>query len=400
VDQVRDAHNMIHACKIANEAERDIAIRRASEFNKLFEAALKKECEQDSGSGLGGGLKESKGKEKEKPQFGPEVENLKRWVTNMAKEHASSKWTWGVDLTEDDLHGLIWGADRFPHSGYDQDLPSVSLQSQTSEALDLAHLDEPNDEELRFDDLSQPITIPDLLPNEIQTYFDILLVPFGHKQAETEPDPVIDAFTKRAKAQATKANKKLMQLEDEVDQPVSSLDNGWEFNPKIVLIPRRPWLAHILPVVLPPTNSVHTDQFMDAESDVDDKVPDQINIPDSDECPDHIDILKSDNIPDHISIPDSDNIPDLLMNPDSDSSSSSQILFPVSDDVLSDAMDVVRSDENTTGANTDSEMHSGSVSDPDSDCIPHHILLLSRFSCGYEAFNEWFGSDSWIRTRS
>ena len=120
VDQVRDAHNMIHACEIANEAERDIAIRRASEFNELFEAALKKECEHNSGSGSGGGLKVSKGKEKEKPQFGPEVENLKRWVTNMAKEHASSKWTWGVDLTEDDLHGLIRGADqddRFPHSG-------------------------------------------------------------------------------------------------------------------------------------------------------------------------------------------------------------------------------------------------------------------------------------------
>jgi len=66
------------------------------------------------------------------------------------------------------------------------------------------------------------------------------------------------------------------------------------------------------------------------------------------------------------------------MIPDSDSSSSSQILFPVSDDVLSDAMDVVRSDENTTGADTDSEMHvvnSDLVSDPDSDCIPHHILL-------------------------
>jgi hypothetical protein len=41
-DQLRDAYNMVHACEIANKAEKDIAIRRASGFNELFEAALKK----------------------------------------------------------------------------------------------------------------------------------------------------------------------------------------------------------------------------------------------------------------------------------------------------------------------------------------------------------------------
>jgi len=35
---------MVHACEVANMAEKDIAIRRASGFNELFEAALKKEC--------------------------------------------------------------------------------------------------------------------------------------------------------------------------------------------------------------------------------------------------------------------------------------------------------------------------------------------------------------------
>jgi len=46
VNQLRDTYNMVHACKVANVAEKDIAIQRASGFNELFEAALKKECER------------------------------------------------------------------------------------------------------------------------------------------------------------------------------------------------------------------------------------------------------------------------------------------------------------------------------------------------------------------
>ena len=34
---------MVHACEVANEAEREIGIWRASIFNELFEAALQKE---------------------------------------------------------------------------------------------------------------------------------------------------------------------------------------------------------------------------------------------------------------------------------------------------------------------------------------------------------------------
>jgi hypothetical protein len=106
VDQLRDTYNMVYACEVANVAEKDIAIRRASGFNELFEAALKKECEQgavesDSGSGPGdeGGTK-WKGKEKER--FGPEVVELKNWMKKVVKDaedNATRKWTWGVDLT-------------------------------------------------------------------------------------------------------------------------------------------------------------------------------------------------------------------------------------------------------------------------------------------------------------
>jgi hypothetical protein len=111
MDQLRDTYNMVHACEIANEAEKDIAIRRASGFNELFEAASKKECESDAGSGVGTvpvheSTSQSSGKEKEKHRFGPEVEQLKTLTKYLIKQGggvAWSKWTWGVDLTLDDL---------------------------------------------------------------------------------------------------------------------------------------------------------------------------------------------------------------------------------------------------------------------------------------------------------
>jgi len=53
MDQICDIYNMVHACEIANQAEKDIAIRRASGFNELFEAAVKKEHALQTDLGLG-----------------------------------------------------------------------------------------------------------------------------------------------------------------------------------------------------------------------------------------------------------------------------------------------------------------------------------------------------------
>jgi len=120
---------MVHACEVGNVAEKDIAMRQASGFNKLFGASLKKECERgavepEPGSGLGdeGG---TEGKAKQTEQFGPEVGKLKDWMKKVvmdAEHNAAWKWTWGMDLTNEDLLCLIRGANseyQLPHSGYD-----------------------------------------------------------------------------------------------------------------------------------------------------------------------------------------------------------------------------------------------------------------------------------------
>jgi len=80
--------NMVHACEMANETEKDIAIRRAFGFNELFEAALKKESEQNAelGSGVSPEDKSGSGKGKEKQQFGPEVEELKKLAKQLVKQ--------------------------------------------------------------------------------------------------------------------------------------------------------------------------------------------------------------------------------------------------------------------------------------------------------------------------
>lgn len=330
LDQLRDTYNMVHACEVANEAEKAIAIRRASGFNELYEAAVKKECDHQYLEGSERPLEETD------PGLPHTKQLLKILVSKLSQENASAwKWTWGVDLNEDDLSKLIRGANRnndIPHSGYDQDLPSGSLQSQTSHALDPAMLEDPNDSDLLFDDISSSIgMVPELGPHEIPVYSGILLDTSGDALAESEPDPVIEAFTKRAEK---KAKKLIMQ--DEVDQPVSYLDQGSQFNPRMALIPSRPWLVPHLPMIHPPNNMQPPDSE-DHEPDTHEKSPDHIILPDSEDEDDHI------KLPDSAD-EDTNDDPDNLMLPDSGSSQSSIIHFPMSDDE-DDVMDVVGSGE-------------------------------------------------------
>jgi len=172
-----------------------------------------------------------------------------------AEEQAAWKWTWGVDLTNEDLHCLIWGANsqyQVPHSGYDEDLATGLLQSQTSEVLNPANLEDWNDNDLWFDELSTSINvISELCSPEIPIYSFVLLGPSGDLIAKSEPDPVIEAFTKRART-----NKKLL-MQNEVNQPAGYLDYETHFCSQSKLIPCQLWLASHLPIILPLSTIVH-----------------------------------------------------------------------------------------------------------------------------------------------
>lgn len=127
---------MVHACEMANQEEKYIAIRRASGFNELYKAALKQECQTESDARANHGPKKGKGKEKQR--FGPEVQNLLQLTKDLIKEPEARKWTWEENLTDKDLCELVRDRNRayqIPHSGYNADLPTGSLISNDSKEL-------------------------------------------------------------------------------------------------------------------------------------------------------------------------------------------------------------------------------------------------------------------------
>jgi hypothetical protein len=342
MDQIRDITNMVHACEIANEAETAIAIRRASLFNDLYRAAQNKEfqdeveqdeMEMDSGENSVTQRRVSsvieltsdsviEVRSQSVIEVGSDSDGLKKWFQHKLKEaqdQGARKWTWGVDLTNEDLAQLVWGADReykLPHSGYDRSLPS---DPQIFEDLKADELEDPNDQELRFEKPSEPMDIPELEFPELG--FQFIQPNSTGTSTNKKSDPIIKAFAKR-NADATKAAKRVMQ--GEVYDRASFDDSDSDFDPEDAFVTRRPWLVPVPPIVLPPTNIVlqPTPLTNPAMTQSDNNIPDYIHISESDEdIPDHVRMSDSDEqIPDHIHMSESDDRPEDFLPPSSDES--------------------------------------------------------------------------------
>ena len=119
-------------------------------FNQLFEAALNKECE-----GLELGLEDPKTrtgikKQKEKEMVNPTLDSVlddllhsfgsgESFVLTTLKHElksiiddaigASKKWTWGVELSLEDLKGMVRGIDRESGESHSGDRKSTRLNS-------------------------------------------------------------------------------------------------------------------------------------------------------------------------------------------------------------------------------------------------------------------------------
>jgi hypothetical protein len=95
-----------------------LEINTDSETESVIEvkSGLVIKIESDSVIEVGSG---SVGKEPPTPPFGPEVEKPKKaWQTQLA-----CKWTWGADLTDEELAQLVRGSDP----RYNEDLFSEGL---------------------------------------------------------------------------------------------------------------------------------------------------------------------------------------------------------------------------------------------------------------------------------
>jgi hypothetical protein len=104
LDNTQDLRHHVHGLEVAYEERADLAARRAAGFFSLYEAALMKETNLDDSRQR----RRSKGKAKA-------IEN-----------HPSIKWTWGEDLTKEDVLKALESVAPIPqeiHSGYNTSLP-------------------------------------------------------------------------------------------------------------------------------------------------------------------------------------------------------------------------------------------------------------------------------------
>ena len=160
---------------------------------------------------------------------------------NVVQSCPADKWGWGVTLTTEDIDNMIRGADRYcqlPHSGYDDELKTGKLGRKHSSIPGAADIEDPEDPNLIFEDLSGDIReIPDLKPDEYPLVF--LFPPFDYAMSDSGSRP--EGFM----GTTSRADRKLRMLE-EVDEPASpsSSYSGPTIPKKDP--PHRPWL-------IPPT---------------------------------------------------------------------------------------------------------------------------------------------------
>jgi hypothetical protein len=197
-DGLRDLRNVVHACEAANEVERELAVRRVSGFNQLFEAALIKETqvsnyEADAGADADvdadgpfelwknrkKSLRKSGKSSKANPWKRTVITDVSDRVRNQAREvmqywvnKPEVKWTSGVDLTLNDLKEMIRFADRaddFEHSAYDESLDTGKMSGKHSPTHKPQEIDSDG---AIYSDVANDVVIPRFLePKEIPVAF-------------------------------------------------------------------------------------------------------------------------------------------------------------------------------------------------------------------------------------
>lgn len=126
-DNFQDLRHHVSGLEVLYEARSDISMRRAAGFFQLYDAALTKEsaAENDEGRDTSS---TNKGKKKEsKHNVIKQVQKSAADQLSELENHPSLKWTWGSDLTIDEVLRLKSSTQPFiqnhPHSGYNISLP-------------------------------------------------------------------------------------------------------------------------------------------------------------------------------------------------------------------------------------------------------------------------------------
>jgi hypothetical protein len=170
LDNIQDLRHQVHGLEVSSENNSDMAERRAAGFFQLYEAALMKELDDSR-------IEEVTGKGKRKVSG-----NKKHRAAALEKSSAaelkrlqnlpSLKWTWGSDLTVEDVLNLarIQLPSRAPeNSGYNISLPWGRQAAASSGPPSLSSSTSP----IHSDIVDDNIDIPLLNVNDIPTHFSI-----------------------------------------------------------------------------------------------------------------------------------------------------------------------------------------------------------------------------------
>lgn len=183
LDNVQDLRHQVHGLEVLSENHADMSERRAAGFFQLYEAALAKESDEIPISKTSG-KRNKKKLDKQKP----DAEHIRKGAAaefQRLKDLPSLKWTWGPDLTIEDVLNLsrIQLPSRITaHSGYNHSLPWGSYAAASSGS---ASISAPSPSHI-YSEIGEDITVIPLLDdNDIPT--DFMIPPLRNLHDDPHP---------------------------------------------------------------------------------------------------------------------------------------------------------------------------------------------------------------------
>jgi hypothetical protein len=172
MDQLRDLQNLISALQSAHQAERTLSQRDAAGLNMLYEEAI---IMEGSANDFPSAAANTSAAATFSATAGPPdtaTSSPTAMITKSLDAQVSSKWTWGVSLSDEYVRNIVRGIDTgfiLPHSGYDSSLDDNSLPSDSSRPKSIVYRE--LDDEITnlpiYEEPSEDIyEVPDLDPND------------------------------------------------------------------------------------------------------------------------------------------------------------------------------------------------------------------------------------------
>lgn len=190
LDNLQDLRHQVHALEVASEFRADMSERRAAGFFQLYEEVSKKDV--SSSDHVQGNIQDASSSKKRKTKGKSKMTTAQQaaGIQNSAaadlvrlEDQPSLKWTWGPDLTIDEVRKLgkqIIPTARRQHSGYNRSLPWGPLGEGSITAAS------PSSSQIVSDIADDNMDVPTLMTKDIPSHFNS----FPLRQSLYDPPPL------------------------------------------------------------------------------------------------------------------------------------------------------------------------------------------------------------------